>query len=80
MCMQHTVILSSLCKWKHQKWLLLLLNGMQYATKEWRYAVHKAKVERYKGGGGVTLITHRDLYIYINSYHYALSHIMTQVA
>ena len=27
MCMQHTVILSSLCKWKRPKWLILLLNG-----------------------------------------------------
>jgi len=25
--MQHFVILSTLCKWKHQKWLFLLLNG-----------------------------------------------------
>jgi len=29
--MQKTVILSSLCKWKRQKWLFLLLNGTQYA-------------------------------------------------
>jgi len=66
MCMQHTVILSSLCKWEHQKWLLLLLNGMQYATKEWRYAVQKAKVERYKGGGvSPSLLTKTSIHVSI---------------
>ena len=29
--MQHTVIVSSLCKWKRQKLLFLLFNGAQYA-------------------------------------------------
>jgi len=33
--MQHTVIFSSLCKWKHQKWLFLLLKGTQYARLEY---------------------------------------------
>ena len=29
--MLHIVILSSLCKWKREKWLFLFLNGTQYA-------------------------------------------------
>ena len=34
MCIQHTVILTSLCKWRRPKWLFLLLNGTQYARGE----------------------------------------------
>jgi len=58
--MQHTVILSSLCKWKRQKMVVFVVK--QYAVREaeqWRYAVRKAKIGRYavrQGGGGVTLI------------------------
>jgi len=56
MCMQHTVILSSLCKWKCQKMAVFVVK--RYAVREtekWRYAVRKAKIGRYavrKGGGG----------------------------
>ena len=59
MCIQHTVILTSLCKWKHSKWLFFVVK--QYAVREakkWRYAVRNAKIKRYavrKGEGGVTL-------------------------
>ena len=59
MCMQHTLIWSSLCKWKRPKLFFLLVNGTQYARpKKWRYAVRKANNGRYavrNGGGGVTL-------------------------
>ena len=60
MCIQHTVILTSLCKWKRPKWLFFVVKW--YAVREakkWRYAVRNAKIERYavrKGGGGVTLM------------------------
>ena len=53
--MRHTDILSSLSKWKRQKWLFIV--DKRYAVceaKKWRYAVHKAKIGRYavrKGGG-----------------------------
>ena len=56
MCMQHIVILSSLCKWKRPKGLFFVVK--RYAVREakkWRYAVRKAKILRYavrKGGGG----------------------------
>ena len=56
MCIQHTVILSSLCKWKRPKWLFFVVK--RYAVcepKKWRYAVRNAKIERYAvrmGGGG----------------------------
>ena len=56
MCIQHIVILSSLCKWKRPKWLFFVVK--RYAVREakkWRYAVRKAKIGRYavrKGGGG----------------------------
>ena len=61
MCMQHIVILSSLCKWKRPKWSFFVVK--RYAVREakkWRYAVRKAKIGRYavrKGEGGVTLRT-----------------------
>ena len=54
MCIQHTVILTSLCKW-------LFFVIKRYAVREAkkrRYAVRNAKTERYavrKGEGGVTL-------------------------
>jgi len=57
MCIQHTVILTSLCKWKRPKWLCFFV-VKRYAVREakkWRYAVRKAKIERYavrKGGRG----------------------------
>ena len=59
MCIQHTVILKSLCKWKRPKWLFFVFK--RYAVREakkWRYAVRNAKVELYavNKGGGVTLI------------------------
>ena len=47
--MQPTVILSSLCEWKHPKWLFFVVK--RYAVrkaKKWRYAVRKAKIGRYK--------------------------------
>jgi len=56
MCMQHIVILSSLCNWKRPKWLFFVVKW--YAVREakkWRYTVRKAKIWRYavrKGGGG----------------------------
>jgi len=56
MCIQHTVILTSLCKWKRPKWLFFVVK--RYAVgeaKKWRYAVRNAKIERYavrKVGGG----------------------------
>jgi len=59
MCIQHTVILTSLCKWKRYKWLFFVVK--RYAVREakkWRYAVRNAKIKRYavrKGEGGVTL-------------------------
>jgi len=56
MCIQHTVILSSFCKWKRPKWLFFVVK--RYAVREakkWRYAVRNAKIKRYAGGGGVTL-------------------------
>jgi len=59
MCIQHTVILSTLCKWKRPKWLFFVVK--RYAVREAkkrRYAVRNAKIERYavrKGEGGVTL-------------------------
>jgi len=34
MYIQHTVILTSLCKWKRPKWLFLLLNGTHYARQK----------------------------------------------
>jgi len=60
MYIQHTVILSSLCKRKRPKWLFIVVK--RYAVREakkWRYAVRNAKIERYavrKGGGGHPLI------------------------
>jgi len=61
MCMQHIVILFSLCKWKRPKGLFFVVK--RYAVREakkWRYAVRKAKIGRYtqyaRGEGGVTLI------------------------
>ena len=54
MCMEHTVYLSSLCKWKHTKWLFFVVK--RYAVREakkWRYAVRKAKNRAVcKGVGG----------------------------
>jgi len=56
MCMQQTVILSSLCKWKRQKMVVFVFK--RYAVREaekWWYAVRKAKIGRYavrQGGGG----------------------------
>jgi len=48
MCMQHTVILSSLCKWKHQKCLFLLaVRSTQGQNKA---------VRSTQGEGGVTLV------------------------
>jgi len=59
MCMQQTVILYSLCKWKRQKIAVFVVT--RYAVREtekWRYPVRKAKIGRYAvrkaGGGGVT--------------------------
>ena len=55
MCIQHTVILTALCKWKRPKWLFFVVK--RYAVREakkWRYAVRNAKIEWYavrKGGG-----------------------------
>jgi len=48
MRMQHTVILSALCKWKRPKMLFFVVK--RYAVREakkWRYAVRKAKIGRY---------------------------------
>jgi len=59
MCMQHIVILSSLCKFKRPKWLFFVVK--RYAVREakkWRYAVRKAKIggtQYARGEGGVTL-------------------------
>ena len=56
MCIRHTVILTSLCKWKRSKWLFFVVK--RYAVREakkWRYPVRNAKIKRYavrKGGGG----------------------------
>jgi len=55
MCIQHNVILTSLCKWKRPKWLFFVVK--RYAVrqaKKWRYAVRNAKIERYavRNGGG----------------------------
>jgi len=66
MCIQHLVILSSLCKWKRPKWLFFVVK--RYAEREakkWRYYTQYAmpKIKRYaipKGGGGVTLIYMRE--------------------
>ena len=55
MCMQQTVILSSLCKWKRQKWLFLLLNGTQYARPKnggTQYARPIRAVRSTQGGRG----------------------------
>jgi len=46
MCMQHTVILFSVCKWKRRKWLFFVVK---------RYAVREAKLGQYARGRGVTL-------------------------
>jgi len=50
---------SSLCKWKRPKWLLLLLNGTQYARPEnggTQYARSKLGGTQFaRGWGGVTL-------------------------
>ena len=58
MCIQHTVILSYLCKWKCPKWLFFVVKRYTLReAKKWRYAVRNAKIERYterKGGGGVS--------------------------
>ena len=55
---KQTVNLSYLCKWKRQKWLLLLLNGTQYARqkKNGTHAVRKAKTGRFavRKGEGVS--------------------------
>jgi len=40
--MQHTVILSSLCKWKRQNVFVVKRYAVREA-KKWRYAVRKAK-------------------------------------
>ena len=80
MCIQHPVILTSLCKWKRSKWLFFVVK--RYAVREakkWRYAVRNAKIKRYavrKGGGGVILIyltstfivhSHKCMYQFIRS-------------
>jgi len=55
-CIQHIVILTSLCKWIRPKWLVFVVK--RYAVREakkWRYTVRNAKIERYavrKGWGG----------------------------
>ena len=58
MCMQHIVILSSLCKWKRPK-CFFLLNGTQYARPKnggTQYARLKYGGTQYaRGEGGVTL-------------------------
>jgi len=70
MCIHHTVILTSLCKWKRPKWLFFVVK--RYAVREakkWRYAVRKAQIERYavrEGGRGVTLMMY---YLYVNIRH-----------
>jgi len=61
MCIQHTVFLTSLCKWKRQKWLGFFVVVKRYAVREaktWRYAARNAKIQRYavRKGGGVTLL------------------------
>jgi len=59
MCTQHTVILSSLCKWKCQKWLFVLLNVTQYARpNKWRYTVRRAKIGRnaIRKGGVILMV------------------------
>jgi len=55
MCMQHIVILSSMCKWKRPKWLFFVvkLNAVREA-KKWRYAVRMAKIRRYAVRKGVS--------------------------
>ena len=58
MCMQQTVILSSLCKWKRQTVVFFVKRDAVRETENWRYAVRKAKIGRYavrKGVGGDTL-------------------------
>jgi len=60
MCMQQTVILSSLCKWKRQKMVVFVVKRYEVREAEkWRYEVRKAKIGWYavrKDGRGVTLI------------------------
>jgi len=69
MCIQHTVILTSLYKWKRPKWLFFVVK--RYAVREaekWRYAVRNAKIEWYavrKGGGGVTLYNQSHILQYV---------------
>ena len=56
--MQQTVILSSSCKSKRQKWLFLL-NGTQYARPKMAERSTQGQnraVRSTQGGGGVTLI------------------------
>jgi len=54
--MQQTVNLSSLCKCKHQKMVVIVVK--RYSVREaekWPHAVRKAKIRQYavrKGGGG----------------------------
>jgi len=70
MCIQHTVIVTSLCKWKRPKWLFFVVK--RYAVREaktWWYAVHNAKIERYavrKGGGGCHPYNHNPIPLDLN--------------
>jgi len=54
MCTQHTVILSSLCKWNCQKWLFFVKRYAVREAKTWRYAVHKAEIGRHAVRKGVS--------------------------
>jgi len=60
MCIQHTVILTSLCKWKRPKWLLLFFVVKRYAVREAKQmAVRSTQsqnraVRSTQGGRGVS--------------------------